>query len=113
MSWNHRILAHEYNGDVYLQIHEVYYNENNEPDAYTDRPVSIGGEDVKEITWTLNKMLSCRNKPILWADERFPQECKITYKCDLCGKEHFQKPQPHDCLNGFRKRGMTWTIKYN
>jgi hypothetical protein len=26
MGWNHRILAHEHNGEVYLQIHEVYYN---------------------------------------------------------------------------------------
>ena len=27
MGWNHRILAHEYKGEVYLQIHEVYYDE--------------------------------------------------------------------------------------
>ena len=25
MSWNHRILAHENNGEVYFQLHEVFY----------------------------------------------------------------------------------------
>ena len=25
MGWNHRILAHEHNGEIYLQIHEVYF----------------------------------------------------------------------------------------
>lgn len=113
MGWNYRILAREYNGDVYLQIHEVYYNKNNEPHAYSASPVPIGADDLKGIKWALNKMLACQNKPILWADDKFPQECKITYKCDLCGKDNFEKPTPHDCSNGFRKRGMSWTTKYN
>lgn len=27
MSWNYRILAHENNGEIYFQIHEVYKTE--------------------------------------------------------------------------------------
>jgi len=77
MSWNHRILAHEHDGEVYLQIHEVHYNENNIPVRYTERAVFIGGENLKSITWTLNKMLECRTKPILWAGEKFPNEYKL------------------------------------
>jgi hypothetical protein len=112
MGWNYRILAHEHNGEIYLQIHEVYYNENNVPDSYTQNAVSIGGEDLKAITWTLNKMLKCRTEPILWAGERFPNECKIKYTCDLCGRDTFDKPSPHKCSGGFRKRGLRWSLNY-
>ena len=31
MGWNYRILAHDYKGEVYLQIHEVYYDEEGKP----------------------------------------------------------------------------------
>ncbi len=74
--WNHRILAHEYGGDIYFEIHEVYYDENSIAVSYTENPVSVGSDTIKGITWTLYKMLQCRKKPILWAGERFPEECK-------------------------------------
>ena len=64
MGWNHRILAHEYKGEVYLQIHEVYYDEEGKPDGYSENPIPVGSETVKGITWTLNKMLECRAKPM-------------------------------------------------
>jgi hypothetical protein len=75
--WNYRILAHETDGRVYLRIHEVYYDKNGVPDGYTGEAVSVGAETLKDITWTLNKMLESRSKPILWAGERFPDECKV------------------------------------
>lgn len=112
MNWNYRILAHEHDGDVYLQIHEVYYDENNMPNCYTEQPESIGGEDIRTITCTLNKMLECRTKPILWAGEKFPNECKIKYSCDLCGRDTFDRPSPHKCSGGFRKRGLRWSLNY-
>ena len=77
MSWNHRILAHKEKGEIFFQIHEVYYDTNGNPDGYTTNPVLIGSETVKGITWVLHKMLECRKKPILWAGEKFPNECKI------------------------------------
>ena len=112
MAWNHRILAHEHNGEVYLQIHEVYYNENNIPDSYSKYGVSVGGETLKDIKWTLNKMMDCLSKPILWAGEKFPNECKIKYTCDLCGMDTFDRPTPHNCRGGFRKRGLRWSLNY-
>lgn len=79
MSWNHRILAHKtYDSeDVYFQIHEVYYNKQGIPNSYTVSPVSVGGDDLYEITWTLNKMLESKEKPILWAGDNFPEEYRI------------------------------------
>jgi len=112
MGWNHRILAHEFKGEIFLQIHEVYYNENGIPDSYTERAISVGSETIKGITWTLNKMLECRNKPILWAGDKFPCECKIKYTCGLCGRNTFDKPSPHKCRGGFRKRGLRWSLNY-
>jgi len=112
MGWNHRVLSHEHNGEVYLQIHDVYYNENGTPDGYTENPISVGSETIKGITYTLNKMLKRRTKHILWAGTKFPKECKITYICNLCGRDTFDKPSPHKCVSGFSKHGLTWSLKY-
>jgi hypothetical protein len=59
--WNHRILIHEHDtGDV-LQIHEVYYDDKGNPQAYTENGVSVSGDDLKDIRWTLDKMKECIN----------------------------------------------------
>jgi len=76
MRWNHRILAHKQGEEIYLQIHEVYYDKEGIPDGYTANSISVGGESLKAITWTLNKMKECRKKPILWAGDKFPEEYK-------------------------------------
>ena len=76
MSWNHRILAHENNGEVYFQMHGVYYKEEV-PNGYTANPITVGSETSKGIKWTLNKMQEAVKKPILWAGEKFPNEFKI------------------------------------
>jgi hypothetical protein len=110
MSWNHRILAHEQNGEFYFQIHNVHYT-NDIPDGCGELPVPIGSETLKGIQWTLNRMQEALKKPVLWAGEKFPQECKIKYICDRCGRDNFDKPTSHNCTTGFRKRGLTWTIK--
>lgn len=67
MYWNYRILAEEHDGEVYLQIYHVYYDENDVPYSYHENPAPIGSETIKGITWTLNKMLVSRTKPILWS----------------------------------------------
>ena len=74
MSWNHRILAHE-EGDIYFEICEVYF-EGDIPKSYTEN-TTVGGDSIKDIKWTLNRMKECANKPILWAGDKFPQEYKI------------------------------------
>ena len=112
MSWNHRILAHENNGEVYFQLHEVYYK-NEVTDGYTANPITVGSETLKGIKWTLNKMQEAVEKPILWAGEKFPNECKVKYICDLCGRNTFDAPSPHKCKGGFRKRGLSWSLNYN
>lgn len=76
MSWNHRILAHDTDGEIYLQIHEVYYDKEGVPDGYTMNAIAVSGEDLDSIKWTLDKMKECLEKPILWAGDKFPEEYK-------------------------------------
>lgn len=74
MAWNHRVLAKIYpSGDVEFDIHEVYYDERGEPNAYTENPISVGGDSIKSLRWQLNKMKECLKKPILYHGDRFPE----------------------------------------
>jgi hypothetical protein len=74
MGWNHRVLAHKHNNEIYFKIHEVYYDAIGKPDGYTANAVCVSAEDINSIIWTLDKMKECIEKPILWAGSKFPQE---------------------------------------
>ncbi len=111
MSWNYRILAHRYKDEVFLKIHEVYYDKKGKPDGYTENATYVGSEDISGLLWVLDGMKKSANKPILWAGDEFPKECKVKHKCDLCGRE-FIKKLPHKCNHGFRKRKIKWSLKY-
>ena len=73
MSWNHRVLAHKEGDEIYFQIHEVYYDEGGLPNGYTSNGVSVGGDNLDDINWVLDKMIECTSKPILLAYD-FPNE---------------------------------------
>lgn len=75
MSWNHRVLAHEHKGEIYFQMHEVYYDKEGVLNSYTANPVTVGGESIESIKWTLDEMAKAREKPILLIDG-FPNEYK-------------------------------------
>lgn len=70
-TWNHRVMAREYNSEVYLEIYEVYYT-NDIPDSYTLNPITLGSDDLKGLKWTVNRIKECLNKPILWYGDKFP-----------------------------------------
>ncbi len=74
--WNHRVLATEYNGEVYFEVHEVYYDDEGKPNAATKEAVRIGSDDIEGIRWQINRIEECLQKPVLWGDDRFPQEYK-------------------------------------
>jgi hypothetical protein len=110
MGWNHRILATERNGEVYFQVHEVYYNDDGIPERYTLNPISVGCETINGIRWTINKMAESVKKPVLWAGDKFPKECAITYECQLCGRNKFTRKSPHQCSGGYRKHHIEWKL---
>jgi len=40
--WNYRVIEFvEKNGNPYRQIHEVYYDSDDKPDAYNENPASV------------------------------------------------------------------------
>ena len=71
MSWNYRILAYPDGEDIYLEVSDVYY-EDDKPISHGK--ASVGGNSISDIEWTLSRMISCLSKPVLWGDGRFPQE---------------------------------------
>jgi hypothetical protein len=77
MTWNHRLLATEYESvgskETYFQIHEVYYDEDGKPNGYTANPITIGGDSIDGLRWTVDRIKECLEKPILWGDDRFPE----------------------------------------
>lgn len=73
MSWNYRLMAHTLNGDVFFDMHEVYYNKKGRPNSYTEKGVSAGGEDLEGIYETLELMKLALKKPIIHAGDKFPQ----------------------------------------
>lgn len=60
-TWNHRVIRITHIDKTtdeisyYYQIHEVHY-EDGTPTMVTQEPVTIGGEDIASIKWTLDKM---------------------------------------------------------
>ena len=109
MSWNHRVMAHCHEDRIYFQIHEVYYTDSI-PDGYKADAITVGGDDLKEIEITLQRIKNALKKPVLWAGKDFPKECKVKYTCDTCGRNNFDKPSPHKCNGTFRKTGLTWSV---
>lgn len=69
MSWNYRVMTIN-RGESY-EIHEVYYNEEGNPHAYTMNSVKPIGENTRELRQDLMWMLAALDKPILTPDD-FP-----------------------------------------
>ncbi len=65
MHWNYRLidLSHENAGDPWVQVQEVYYDDDESLLGYTD--VSVGSEDSEGLRVTLNRMLQALDKPVL------------------------------------------------
>ena len=65
MYWNHRVidLTEENDGETWLEIQEVYYNDKNEPCGYCDP--CLGGESLDEVRTQVERFLKCIEQPIL------------------------------------------------
>lgn len=72
MSFNHRVFAHENDDEIWFQVHEVFYDEDKNPVAYTEDAIKIIADDLEGMVWTLNQIKGCIDKPIL-SYENFPE----------------------------------------
>ena len=73
MSWNYRLMAHENNNEYYFNIHDVYYDTKGTPKSYSENPAVVGGSDINEVIYVMNKFKSATLTPILWYGDRFPE----------------------------------------
>ncbi len=65
MHWNYRLidLSHENGNEPWVQIHEVFYEDDGSLMGYT--PATIGSEDAQELATTLEWMSMALDKPVL------------------------------------------------
>lgn len=88
MSWNHRVIAYDNieeiysktsipapdTPEIYFEIVEMYYDANNIPNGYSEN-TTVGGDTIKGMRWSLNKMKEALKKPII-SVKNFPAEYK-------------------------------------
>jgi hypothetical protein len=74
MSFNLRVLATEHNNELYYSVRDVYYNSDGLPNGYSGNPITVSAESLDGLEWLCEKITECLEKPVLWEDDRFPQE---------------------------------------
>lgn len=74
MFWNHRVIeAEDVDGKKFYGIHEVYYDNDGNPMAYTEDAVGIVWEEGDNPVQVLEWMANCLNKPVLKKSD-FPNQ---------------------------------------
>lgn len=63
MTWNYRLVQLD---EDWIEIKEVFYDKNGNPEAYTD--TEVGGEDPDAVLLQLTLMQEALAKPILTLD---------------------------------------------
>ena len=65
MNWNHRLMncPSENGGDDYFTFKEVYYDDQDRPDAYSDP--FMGGDSIDEVQELLMRLHTALQKPVL------------------------------------------------
>lgn len=79
MKWNYRVVrTRDPDGDVYLGIHEVYYDDNDKPESATAHPSRVFADGtLGGLLWVLSKMLEGASKPVLDMDVDFPPQPEL------------------------------------
>ena len=65
MTWNYRMVRR----NDYIEIHEVYYNDEGESIMVTENAVAVGGEDEAEVMGDMKHYLEAIAKPVLEYDD--------------------------------------------
>jgi hypothetical protein len=65
-TWNHRLFQEpDTDGEPWLTIREVHYDDAGEPALYTTDAMEPCGNTVESVRTDLERMLKCLDKPIL------------------------------------------------
>ena len=90
MMWNNRIIKHEKDGTVWYSVHEVFYSESGGVNGYTEDPITILGETVKDVKSQLEMITKDIEKHEVidastvkfedWHDEHEVADCDRTWE---------------------------------
>ena len=71
--FNYRVLAVEEDDEILLQIHRVYYDENDIPIMYSEKPITIVEYSTKDLKKEIKRIKTSLSQPILYYGSRFPE----------------------------------------
>lgn len=64
--WNHRVIEYvDFDGSVWFQIHEVHYDAQGNPEAYSENGAQVFGDDIAQMRETLARMERSLSWPAL------------------------------------------------
>ena len=81
MTWNHRVIRTEHEGEYHYSIHEVHYDDAGEIIGWTSDAIEVSAETRDGILWVLDKMKVAVANPVL--AETTPEE-KLGRESDTC-----------------------------
>ena len=69
MKWNHRLMncPSENGGEDYFTFKEVYYDDQDRPESYSDP--FMGGDDIDEVRRLVARLADCIDSPVLHEKE--------------------------------------------
>jgi len=73
MTWNHRVVSKNCEGETMLGIHEVFYDAKGVPEMVTVEPVEVQCETLDGLEQTLKWMTKALGQPILEFDDIPPE----------------------------------------
>ena len=65
MTWNHRLVKRTHGAQVLYGIHEVYYDEQGNPESITQDPVVVSEQSKGDVMTTLRHMERALTMPTL------------------------------------------------
>jgi len=65
VTWNHRVLMTEEDGEKSYCIHEVHYDETGRILGWTKNPIAVCSDTLEGLSWQLIRMHACISKPVL------------------------------------------------
>jgi hypothetical protein len=79
MTWNYRVMKFTYsNGTCYFAFHEVYYDEQGNPNGYSSTACEPYGESMEELKSDMSMMLKAFHLPVL-TESDFPKHQKESF----------------------------------
>lgn len=69
MGWDYRVMRHREGEDQWLSIHEVYYDKESGPNAWSEEGMRPGGNNLVELKGDLLMMMRALERPVLDYEE--------------------------------------------